>query len=167
MKTLRIILPMAALFFLYVFADAQNCQGNKIMVYQGGTKCGCHCKKKCITPDQLQGYLDSGWNTAGCFNCCWVSDDEKSVAPYAELHEDNSYSTQGALTVAFTLPEKSDVKIELSDITGRYVATVADEFFEDTENELIWDQDEVTPGLYLLTIQSGANHVTRMVSVTD
>jgi hypothetical protein len=165
MKTLKFILPIIALFALHPTADAQNCQGNKVMVFQGAVRCGCHCRKKCVTPEQLQEYLDNGWNTLGCFNCCWVSNDDGAGAPDFASH-DHDGQTPGALTVAFTLPERGDVKIELSDMTGRYVATVADEFFEETEHELVWGEDGVPPGLYVLTIRAGSHLETRVVSLT-
>jgi hypothetical protein len=45
-------------------------------------------------------------------------------------------------------------------------ATVADEFFEETENELVWGEDGVPPGLYVLTIRAGSHLETRVVSLT-
>src|SRR4030095_5590545 len=149
MKAIKIILTLLPLFFLYSIANAQNCQGDNIRVYKGATGCTCHCLKECVTPDELQVYLDNGWNTVGCWNCCkffhsnWVD----AGIPRTSLDEVAPNAEQSFLTVSFTLASAGDVKIQIMDMTGRKVATVADEYREDLDNELIWDESALNPGV--------------------
>jgi len=169
MKTIKSLLTVLAIFVLYSFATAQNCQGDNIKVYKGATGCQCHCMKECITPAELPVYLANGWNTDGCWNCCkfyhggWVDAEIRktsldSIIPNVE---------PGTITIAYTLAAEGDVKIQVSDMAGRCVATVANEHKEDLQNELIWDQSNVSPGIYYLTLEAGDHRETKMISIVE
>ncbi len=169
MKIIKTTLAVLSLILIYSFSHAQNCQGSNIRVYKGATGCTCHCMKECVTPADLPVYLANGWNTEGCWNCCkfyhggWVDSEIKNtsidaVTPNAE---------RGSLTISYTLANQSDVKIRVKDMTGRYVTTIADEYKEDLDNELIWDESALSPGIYFLTLDAGGHHETKMISVTD
>ena len=148
-------------------ALSQNCPGNKVQIYKGGVKCGCHCKKKCVSPEDLPLYLNEGWNQWGCFTCCWVSNDEEYDIHVTALTAVVPNEKDGSLSVSFTLEKESEVTLQLIDITGRKVATVANAIFSDTDNELIWDENELNPGIYYLTMHAGDYNETKMVSVVN
>lgn len=169
MKTIKSILTVLSFFLLHSVTDAQNCQGDNIKVYKGATGCQCHCMKECVTPAELPVYLANGWNTEGCWNCCkfyhggWVDAETKktsiiNITPNVE---------PGTVTISYTLAGESDVKIKVTDMAGRCVASVADEHKEDLDNELIWDQSMLSPGIYYLTLEAGDHHETKMISVAD
>ena len=166
MKTLKIILTALAIFMIYGLAEAQ-CPGNKIKVYKGANGCGCHCMKECVTPAELPVYLANGWSTTPCWNCCafkwWVDGGIKKTS----IDEITPNVEPGSVTIAYTLAAEGGVKIKVNDVTGRCVATVADEYKEDLDNELIWDQSELSPGIYYLTLEAGDHHETKMVSITE
>ena len=166
MKSIQTILIVFSLMLMASFANAQgNCPGGKIRVYKGASGCGCHCMKECVTPAELPVYLANGWNTSGCWNCCWFKNWVDADAPKTSLDQVYPNAEPGSLTISFTLATESDVKIQVTDITGRYVATVVDEFREDHVNELIWDESELTPGIYLLTLEAGSSRDTKILSV--
>ena len=169
MKTITTILTVISFFLVYSVTDAQNCQGDNIRVYKGATGCQCHCMKECITPAELPVYLANGWNTEGCWNCCkfyhggWVDAENKktaidSIIPNVE---------PGTVTIAYTLSSQGDVTIKVADMAGRCVATVADDYKEDLDNELIWDQSALKPGVYFLTLEAGDHSETKMISITE
>jgi len=166
MKTIKSILTLLSIFLLYAFADAQ-CSGDKIRVYKGANGCGCHCMKECVTPAELPTYLANGWNTNGCWNCCpfknWVDGKNKKTS----LDEITPNVEPGSVTIAYTLAAEGDVKIKVTDMAGRCVATVADEYKEDLDNELIWDQSDINPGIYYLTLETGDHRETKMISITE
>ena len=166
MKTIKITLTLLSFFLLYAFADAQ-CSGDKIRVYKGANGCGCHCMKECVTPAELPVYLANGWNTEGCWNCCafkwWVDGGIKKTS----IDQITPNVESGTVTISYTLAAESDVKIKVNDMTGRCVATVADEYKEDLDNETIWDQSELSPGIYYLTLEAGDQRETKMISVTN
>ncbi len=167
MKTIKTILTGLSLFLLICVADAQKCPGDNIKVYKGANGCSCHCLKECVTPAELPVYLENGWNTEGCWNCCklkwWVD----ARIPKTSIDEVYPNAEPGSLTISFTLASASDVKIQVLDLTGRCVATVADEFREDLDNELIWDHSGLNPGMYLLQMQSVGFSETKRISVVN
>lgn len=165
---MKTILTVFAFFALFSLTTAQgNCQGDKIKVFKGATGCGCHCLKECVTPAELPVYLANGWNTTGCWNCCWAKNWVDAGIPKTSIDEVYPNAEPGSLTISFTLASESDVKIQITDMTGRYVATVADEYREDLDNELIWDQGELKPGVYLLQLESAGYRETKKISVME
>ena len=167
MKTTKAIITALSLFLLYAFADAQNCPGDNIKVFKGGNGCGCHCLKECVTPADLPVYLANGWNTNGCFNCCKFKNWVDAGKPKTSLDEVTPNIEPGSLTVAFTLASEGDVKIQVKDLTGRCVATVVNKYVENQNNELIWDNHDVSPGIYLLNMTAGNYNETKMISVIN
>ena len=168
MKTIKIIVTVFSLMLMYSFIAAQpNCHGDNIMVYKGGLRCGCSCKKKCVSPDELQYYLDNGWNMYGCFTCCWVNADESNPTPEAALAMETPVPASHALIVSFRPSIETEVTIRVMDMTGRYVETVTSEFLEAGDNALAWDESGLSPGIYFLHINAGADSETKMIPVMD
>ena len=166
MKTI-IIMMVLALGMISQLTYAQNCQGDKIQVFKGGNGCGCHCKKKCVSPEELPLYIANGWNTWSCYPCCYVDNNEEKIESEISLTDIYPNVAPGSVTIAFTIPRENEATIKVSDSAGRYVATVASEYFEDESNELIWDQSGLTPGIYLLQLQSGGYNEKKKISILD
>ena len=57
--------------------------------------------------------------------------------------------------------------IQVKDMAGRYVTTITNGYREDPDNELIWDQRGLEPGMYLLQLQSEGYGQTKKVSVME
>lgn len=166
MKNIKTIVAVFSLMLLYSFTDAQgNCPGDKIKVYKGAIGCGCTCMKECVTPAELPVYLANGWYTTGCWNCCKFKNWVDAGTPKTSIEEVHPNAEPGSLTISFTLASASDVKIQVTDMTGRHVATVADEYREDLDNEFIWDDSDLSPGMYLLTLQTGDSSDTKVFSL--
>jgi hypothetical protein len=168
MKNIKIIVAAFSLVLMCSSGYAQgNCPGENIKVYKGANGCGCNCMKECVTPAELPVYLANGWNTNGCWNCCKFKNWVDAGVRKTSLDEIHPNAEPGSLTVAFTLASESDVKIQVTDMTGQYVATVVDEYREDLDNELIWDDSVLSPGIYFLTLEAGDATETKMFSITD
>ena len=167
MKNIKFILALLIFFLLSAGANAQNCNGDNIRVYKGANGCGCHCQKECVTPADLPTYLANGWNTTGCWNCCkfknWVDADTRKTS----LDEILPQVEQGLLSISFTLAAGSNVKIEVMDMSGRHVATLVDEYFEDLENELILDNKGLSAGAYLVKLEAGDACETKRIAVMN
>ena len=167
MKTIQIILVVVPLLLLCAASNAQNCSGDKIRVYKGATGCGCHCQKECVTPAELPTYLENGWNTNGCWNCCkfknWVDADTRKTS----FDEILPQVEQGLLSISFTLAAGSNVTIEVMDMSGRHIATLVDDYFEDVENELILDNKGLSAGAYLVKLEAGDFSETKQIAVMN
>ncbi len=170
MKTIQILLAVISFCLLSTVTHAQgcNCKGDLIKVYKGGSGCQCKCLKECVTPAELPAYLADGWNTEGCWNCCkfyhggWVNTTSKTsidqVIPNPDSHKQ---------TITYTLVAQGDVKLQVTDLTGRVVETIKDEYREDLDNELIWDDSKLDPGVHVLTLSSGGFSDSKKISVTQ
>ncbi len=163
---------MLCMIMLYTLGHGQptsgesNCPGDKIRVFKGGIKCGCHCQKTCVSPAQLQQYLDDGWNTTGCFSCCWIfwvdSDDEN--IPESDL---TVQDPDTEILTAYDDPTKINATIQVTDMAGRNVETVFGEFSIDEDIASSWDTSDLAPGIYFLHINAGNTLETKMISVTN
>jgi len=70
-----------------------------------------------------------------------------------------------SLTIAFDLAQSEKVAIRIFDMTGRLVTVVADELFEEGDNEIVWHASDTNSGIYFLRIEAGNNLLTEKISV--
>ena len=167
MKTIKITLTILSLFLVYAFAGAQNCHGDNVMVYKGGVRCGCSCKKKCVSPEEVPTYEANGWSTWGCLNCCWVNANDPNRSHEADIAITTPDHSANEISVSFPPSIETNVTIRVTDMTGRYVETVDTDFLEGKDNTLAWDNSGLNPGIYFLHINAGAITETKMISITD
>ena len=57
-------------------------------------------------------------------------------------------------TISFEVPHKSNVKLEVYDITGSKIRTLADNVFRAGYHSLSWDASNVSSGIYFVKMQS-------------
>ncbi len=57
-------------------------------------------------------------------------------------------------TISFSLTQSQKVSLNIFNVNGRLVSTLADKMFETGENKLIWNADEVDVGIYFLQVQT-------------
>lgn len=74
------------------------------------------------------------------------------------------------MTCAFSLPEAAPIRVEVYDLSGRLVRTLADGPHEPGTGELVWNLTDqygigVHAGIYLLRAQLGPQTWTRRISV--
>ena len=58
-------------------------------------------------------------------------------------------------TIYFSLPQSEKVTIGILDLTGRMVTVVSDVMFEAGENEVKWNTENITAGIYFLRMEAG------------
>jgi hypothetical protein len=173
MKTITTIAMMLSLTMMHQLAFAQNCQGDKVRISKGWKgQCGCHCEKKCVLPGDVQSYLDSGWYLGECGYigkfCCINGLRIEEEGNVSETSLANIYPnpTSGSVTIAFNLAEQANVVIRIFDVTGRTVATLANDLLEEN-NEVTWDASAVSPGIYFVEMKAGDYSETKKLSVTQ
>ena len=71
--------------------------------------------------------------------------------------------SRGAARVAFTLPEASDVTVEVLDLLGRRVAVLAERSFSAGSHTLALPAT-VAGGTYLVRLQAGRDALTRTIT---
>jgi hypothetical protein len=166
MKQIKMIVAVLLLSLTHQFASAQNCKGDKVLMSKGGSGCGCHCQKKCVSPADVQNYLDIGWHYGDCWgNCCWIRVNKNSPAAETALKEIYRNPASGSLTIAFTLAQQGEVSLEVFDAKGKYVNTITHNIFTQENNQVTWDASAVNQGVYLLKMKAGSYSETKRISV--
>ena len=72
---------------------------------------------------------------------------------------------RGAVTLALTLPDASDVRVDVLDATGRLVVRLADGRHGAGEHQLRWETLGSPGGLYLVRVRVGDAVLTRRVAL--
>jgi hypothetical protein len=174
MKSIRTITMAISLIVICQFAAAQNCQQGKILMSKGWKgACGCHCQKQCVNQNEVQAYINLGWYIGECTNigrlCCggWLQNPEtadKSQTTLTDVHPDH---ISKAVSISFNLSKQSEVNLQVFDVTGRYVATVANKVFKENSHDVTWNASGVNPGIYFLKMNTADYNVTRKIAVTN
>ena len=71
------------------------------------------------------------------------------------FHQNYPNPFNAATVIRYSLPEPSQVTIEIYDILGRRVETCLDDYREAGEHQIIWDASDLSSGLYFYRIQIG------------
>ncbi len=172
MRSLKIIIIVLSLSVMNQFAAAQNCHGKVLMSKGGKGKCGCLCQKQCVDQSEVQAYINMGWYIGQCADlgklCCgggWLINNKEqgiSQTKLKDIHADSK-----AVHISFDLSKQTEVNLQVFDVTGRFVASVANNSFKEKSNEVTWDASNVNPGIYLLKMKAGDYYATRKISVTN
>lgn len=154
--------------FVFTAANAQSgCTGNKVLMSIGSQGCGCHCKKKCVAPADVQAYLNNGWRYGACVgSCCWLRESGNSSSPETALTEIFPNPVSNSATITFFLSQTEKVSLKIFDKEGRLVTNLSDKVFEAGENEMEWSTENVNSGIYFLQFQSENNQERKKIIVT-
>lgn len=69
-------------------------------------------------------------------------------------------------TISFSLSQSQKVSLKIFDVNGRLIKTLADKYFEQGENKIEWNAEEVNAGIYFLQFKSAENLQTEKLIVT-
>ena len=165
--TKKLIAFIIMMMFSFTFVNAQTCSGNKILVY----KCiNGNCHSKCVNPNNIP----SGWSTWGCVGCggggggcnCSIRPIPPACAPtcgwrISSSENDSPFITSivpnpvsNSAIISFTIPQSQNISLKVFDVSGRLVSILADRTFEEGENELVWNAEEVNAGVYFLRMET-------------
>jgi hypothetical protein len=153
-KLLTFILLLGGMFsFILAHAQLTQCSSNKQLMY----KClsTISCATKCVPLIHVQSYLNKGWGIGPCPEYCILFRFSQVTSP--EITSDlmiypNPVSSSA--TISFSLSQSQNVSIRVFDISGRLVATISNEFYEAGSQEIVWNTNAVTAGMYFLQFQS-------------
>jgi len=162
-----VLLTLVLLFWMGDQAKAQaGCGTGKFRMVKGGHHCGCSCRKKCVAAKDTAAYRANYWYFASdCFgSCCWFRAGED---PSIETSLTDVYPNPAAddITVSFSLERADRVILEIYDLSGRLVATVVNEVFEGSGNEVAWDASGLDLGIYILSMKAGKYTATERIMI--
>lgn len=104
--------------------------------------------------EEVRGGLQDWWNT------CVIAVNEPRPTPGFALAAPHPNPTQGAVTLRYTLPHATAVRLTVHDVAGREVARLVQGIKGPGELRVSWDtQDDnghiLPTGLYFLRLQAG------------
>ena len=86
----------------------------------------------------------------------WTEAEDEEDKPAAFRLASNSPNPFNArTTIKFSLPEPSTIKLQIFDIAGRLVETLADTELPAGENSVIWDAEDHSSGVYFARLTAG------------
>jgi len=148
-KLFTFILLMSGMFS-FTFVNAQSCNGNKIRVH----KCGfldpygeAKCRSRCVSPDNIP----NGYNIGGCVpNPCGARLANEQADGELFMLAVSPNPVSGSSVIYFFLEQSEKVSLNIFDVSGRLVTTLADASFEEGDHEITWNAADVNAGIYFL-----------------
>ena len=135
-------------FFGLPPAPTCTCSLNKVAIKRmSGNVCQ---EERCISQGVVQHYLNQGW----IYGCCSSSrmGNEFDINNISAHSFPNPASSQ--VTTQMFLSNAEHISININDLNGRLVFTVADKYFEAGNSEVIWSTSDLNDGIYFLQMQS-------------
>lgn len=74
---------------------------------------------------------------------------------------------QGLTKIVYTTSYSTQIKISISDITGKTVAIPVDKFHEKGRHELIFDRNQLNPGIYFYKLSAGNKNIVKKMVVIE
>lgn len=93
------------------------------------------------------------------------TDPETEVPSRMVLHQNYPNPFNPATNIRFELPESSDVRLNVYDITGRLVATLVDGHQNAGTHEVRFDASHLSSGVYIYRLQSNAGTLSRTLTL--
>jgi hypothetical protein len=159
-STKKLLAFIITVMFPFTFVSAQ-CPGNKILVYKCSTiTFGCH--SRC-------GYPNNSWLPF----CPCEGRPANERSSLANEPVDGKLFTlavspnpvSGLSVIYFFLEQSEKVSLNIFDVNGRLVSTLADKIFEEGENDIVWNAADVNAGIYFLRFETASYSKNRKLIV--
>jgi len=165
-KKLFAFIIMMMFFGLTQFAFAQKKQCNPGHACPSGYECingqcsliFCNCSLR------LYGCTTSAceWYCSRIGQCgTYLNAATKETSFEITYHFDSP-----AAIISFSLSQSAKVALQIFDVNGILVKTLADEIYEKGEHELQWSTEEINAGTYILQFDTDNYSETKRLSVT-
>ncbi|MCP4581569.1 MAG: T9SS type A sorting domain-containing protein [candidate division Zixibacteria bacterium] len=91
-----------------------------------------------------------------------VDDDIKDLLPVNLALEQNYPNPFNAsTTIKFSVSEATDIKLDIYDVTGRYIETLHEGSINSGEHTIVWDASDYTTGVYFYRLRTSGKSETR------
>lgn len=103
----------------------------------------------------------------------WTIGSESQVEKQADSQLPQQYALYDAYpnpfnpttTIRFALPDQSDVKVSVYDVTGRRVAVLADRAMTAGYHQVMWDASRLASGVYIVELRAAGFRATSKVAL--
>ena len=109
---------------------------------------------------------DNAWQTPTVWSSTWIGgssvgvDDEILPLTYA-LHPNYPNPFNPATHIQFTIPEQTDVKLQIFDVLGRQVDVLVNKTLPIGHHEILWSPNNLSSGFYFYKLEAGSFMQTR------
>ena len=116
-------------------------------------------KNESLPPDGATSTLNGTWYAAsesikGTITSVQIAVDEDTPAAFA-VAQNTPNPFNPATTINFTIAEASDVSIDIFNVAGQKVDTIANEYLSAGSHTVTWDASGFSAGIYFYTVKSG------------
>ena len=112
---------------------------------------------------------DNAHQTCEVWSNTWIGgssvgiDDEIIPLTYA-LHPNYPNPFNPVTHIQFTIPEQTDVKLEIFDVLGRQVDVLVNETLPIGHHEILWNPKNLSSGFYFYKLEAGSFvHTRKMI----
>jgi len=91
--------------------------------------------------------------------------DQKSFEPELDLQQNHPNPFREHSRIAFSLPSEQHVLLEVYDLTGRKVKTLADRFYGPGPHHVEVEGRQLEPGLYSYRLRAGSSSASRQMII--
>jgi hypothetical protein len=103
----------------------------------------------------------TAWVDAGKPSLSGLSVDEYSAITHLHLYQNVPNPFNGSTRINFSLAKPSKVLLQIRDLNGYVVATLANDTLQEGEYSKIWQPENLPDGIYLLVLNTGSYIETR------
>jgi DNA-binding beta-propeller fold protein YncE len=116
----------------------------------------------------LNGTLDDGTAFAAtdCVALRYVPESSPTDIGEVELFVSVQAPAGGVTRIEYTLPERAQVKLAVYDISGRNVATLANEWSPRGGHTIDWNSNHLSSGVYFVRLNTGEQSFVRRISLS-
>ncbi len=132
-----------------------NCNGDCIGLDGINASCG-ESENNIVTPDC--DFLCGGTNVAAAGEDCDgnpLSIDGNVIPEYYNIHNIYPNPFNPVTNISYGLPENTNVKIEIYDLTGRQVCSLINEFQHQGNHSINWNASAQSTGIYFVKMIAG------------
>ena len=112
---------------------------------------------------------DNAWQTPTVWSSTWIGEssvgvgDEIIPLTYA-LHPNYPNPFNPVTHIQFTIPEQTDVKLQIFDVLGRQVDVLVNERLPFGHHEILWNPKNLSSGFYFYKLEAGSfMHTRKMI----
>jgi len=112
---------------------------------------------------------DNAWQTPTVWSSTWIGEssvgvgDEIIPLTYA-LHPNYPNPFNPVTHIQFTIPEQTDVKLQIFDVLGRQVDVLVNETLPFGHHEILWNPKNLSSGFYFYKLEAGSfMHTRKMI----
>ena len=112
---------------------------------------------------------DNAWQTPTVWSSTWIGEssvgvgDEIIPLTYA-LHPNYPNPFNPVTHIQFTIPEQTDVKLQIFDVLGRQVDVLVNETLPFGHHEILWNPKNLSSGFYFYKLEAGSFvHTRKMI----